>query len=244
MDKTIIAPAVEDKNTETVTEAVVESVATEDTKKEETIGEALGTETKKEARLVPEAALIEYKKENKELVKEIRELKKSIESGATKKEVSSDLKALAEEYGVDENFLSKLVSVTQAEAEAKLSSKLQPLEDEKKAEKIEKIFNENFDKALEDMPEFKGIANRDVIKSLCLDPKNSNKTFAKILEESYGHLVTGKRTIESTKPRGGAGDATIDFDKAKKDTSYFTEIMSNPELKKKYNEELVKRINL
>jgi hypothetical protein len=94
------------------------------------------------------------------------------------------------------------------------------------------------------MPEYKNIANKDVIKSLSLDPKNANKTFAKILEDSYGHLITGKKTLEKTTVRGGNSDSPIDFNKAAKDMEYYKEIMANPELKKKYNESLTDRIKL
>ena len=245
-EKTIIAPAGEDNKTETAT---TETATTEATvEKEVTVGEALNVEPKKEPRLVPEAALIEYKKENKELAKEIKELRKAIESGASKKEVSEDIKSIAEEYGVDEEFLGKLASTiksqAEAEAEAKVSSKLKPLEEKEKAERMNQAFEEHFSKVIESMPEYKDIVNKEIIKVLSLDPKNANKSFAKILEEAYGHLVVGKRTIESTKPRGGAGDTEIDFNKAKSDSEYFNEILSNPELKKKYNDNLAERLRL
>jgi len=93
------------------------------------------------------------------------------------------------------------------------------------------------------MPEYENLVNREVIKVLSLDPKNANKTFAQLIEETYGKAITGKRTIETTKPGGGKEPTEIDFDKALKDTEYFKEIMSNPTLKKKYNDSISSRVS-
>jgi len=56
---------------------------------EETL-EKMEAKDKLEPRLVPQAVLLEYKNQNKELKRDIKELKGLIESGATKKEVSED----------------------------------------------------------------------------------------------------------------------------------------------------------
>ena len=216
-------------------------------KEEATIGNVLGKKEEKQAKLVPEAVLIEYKKENKELVKEIKELKKMVEDGATKKEVSATVSQLAAEYPESKEFIEKFYTAIRAEAEAniesKVSSKLKGFEEKENATRIEKIFNEHFEKTLEVMPEYKSLVNKEVIKSLSLDPKNANKTFPKILEEAYGHLVTGKKTLETTVPRGGK-DTAIDFNRAKNNQEYFKEIMADPELKRQYNDDLAKRLRL
>ena len=213
------------------------------TKKDETVGNALNT--KKEAKMVPEAVLIEYKKENKQIAKELKDLKEFIESGATKKEISMDLKELADKHNVDADFLNEFASAVQKKAQAdteeKLNSKIRPIEEKENAKKRDEIFDKHFDKTLEDMPEFKGIVNKDVIKALALDPQNENKTFTQIFNDSYGHLITGKKTLESTKPRGGAEDVAIDFNKASTNPEYFKEIMADPELKRKYNEDIATR---
>lgn len=208
------------------------------------VGEIFNGEKPKETKVVPEAVLIEYKKENKQLAKEIADLKKAIEDGANRGEISASIKELSEKHNVDAGFLQDFAKAVKAEAKAEaeesFQNQLKPLTQKAKEEKIDTVFNEHFDKAMENMPEFKNIVNKDVIKSLALDPKNANKSFVKIIEDAYGHLVTGKRTLETTKPQGGRGDTTIDFEKARKDTEYFKEVMADPELKKKYNEEMMK----
>jgi len=236
------APVEEAKDTKAV-ETKTETPKEEKTKEEVTVGDALKTvKETKEPKMVPEAVLIEYKKENKEMFKELKELKKLIEEGATKKEVSSDLKALAEKHSVDADFLKEFADAVKKEAEDAANAKLKPIEDEKTAIKLNKIFDENFDKTLSEMPEYAKLVNKDVIKTLAFDPRNANKTFAQIFESSYGHLVTGKKTLETTKARGGAQDSSIDYSKIN-DSEYFSTIMADPELKKKYEDDRVSRIS-
>jgi hypothetical protein len=83
---------------------------------------------------------------------------------------------------------------------------------------------------------------QEVIKTLSLDPKNSNKTISQLIEETYGNALPGKRSIEQNKPGGSKESGEIDFDRAKKDGSYFKEIMADPGLKKKYNDNLIGRV--
>lgn len=219
--------------------------------KEATLGDILETnkpEKTENPKLVPEAVLLEYKKDNKELKKDIKDLKKLIEDGASKKEVSQELKDIAEEHNIDPDFLDKLArsikAQTKAELEGEFSSKMKPIEEKERKAAQDKKFDEIYSNILETMPEYKSIVNKEVIKTLSLNPANANKTFAKILEESYGHLIQGKKTIETTSPRGGQEDIAIDYAKAVKDSKYFAEIMADPDLKRKYNEDLQKRIKL
>lgn len=222
----------------------------EEPKKEETIGEALNKakeEVKKEEqRMVPEAVLLEYKKGNKELRQELKELRSLIESGASNTQISEDLKEIATEHNVDEKFLSRLAKSIKLEAERDMEERFKadilPIKEKERAEKMEVIFNEHYNKTLEVMPEFKDIANREVIKQLSLLPQNANKTFSQILQETYGHLVGGKRTMETAKGRKGEVIVDIDFDRTTKDQAYLKEVLSDPELKKKYNESLTKRL--
>lgn len=215
-------------------------------------GDVTGTKDeapeKEKAKTVPEAVFLEEKRERKELSKQVKELTKLIEEGGSRKQVSADIKDIAEEFGLTEQAVSKLIDKvgerTKADYDKEIEAKLKPLQDKERSEKVEKTFNEHYDKLMESMPEFKNIANRDVIRTLSMDPKNANKTFAKILEESYGHLVTGKKTLEKTQTRGGESESTIDIARARKDPAYYKEIMDNPELKKKYNEGLIDRLKL
>jgi hypothetical protein len=237
MDNLQDTQEVEAKETEVVEpeEAVV--------KTEPTIDQILN---KPEDKTVPLNTFLETKKEKKALEKELKELREERQNGATKTEVNASLKAIAEKYDVDVNFVDELSSAIYAKAkedvEETLNSKLQPLEAKEKAEKINTAFNEHYEKVIAEMPEYKNVINKDVIKSLSLLPQNSKKTFQQIIEETYSNSVTGKRTMETSTPRGGK-DASLDMSKIN-DPDYFKQVMANPELKKKYNEGLTSRIKL
>jgi len=233
-------------------EQAIPQALVEEPNKEETIGEALEKAEenikKEEQRMVPEAVLLEYKNQNKELKRDIKELKTLIESGATPREISEDLQAIATEHNVDPNFLKRLARSIKLEAERdmeeKFASDIKPIKERERAERMEVIFNTHYNKAIEVMPEFKDVANREVIKQLTLIPANANKTFAQILQETYGHLVGGKRTMETSRTRRGETIGEIDYSRAAKDSAYFDQIMADPELKKKYNENLGKRLRM
>ena len=120
-----------------------------------------------------------------------------------------------------------------------LDSKFKPLEEEKRKESIEKVFNTHFNLALEKVPEFKGIVNPEVIKSLSLLPQNANKTFLQLIGETYGGAVTGRRTIPQTVPAGGKESAPLDYQRAVKDPEYFKEVMADPKLKAEYNNKML-----
>lgn len=213
--------------------------------KEETVGSVVSPEKKEET--VPLSAFLEIKNSNKELSKQMKDLQKSIEEGANRKEVSSDIKAIAEQHGVDESFLKDFADSIKKQAESeideKISSRFKPLEDKDKAEKFNQTFDQHYSKALERMPEFDGVANKEVIKALATNPANASKTFSQLLEEAYGHLIQGKKTLDAGGSRGNKNDnLTVDIDKAKKDPAYFKEVMADPNLKKQYNDALSNRL--
>lgn len=244
-DEAIKAPVVEDKGQQTANSEAVTPTANEGKTEEKSVGELLGDKTPtKEPRLVPESVLIEYKKNNKELAKKVAELQTTIEAGATQTEVTNDLKAIADQYGVDEKFLAEFARAVRSQAKAEVEDTIKPFEEREKSAKVDKLFNEHYEKLMEAMPEYKDIANKDIIKALALKPENANKPFTAILEEAYGHLLSGKRTLEPTTPGGGKEDVSVDFDRAKKDSNYFKEIMSDPNLKKQYNDSLTSRLKL
>lgn len=244
-----IAPAEETKQTETPAETTEVKAPEVEAKPAETVGEALQTETpqepkeeKPEVRMVPESVVIQLKKDIKELKRQ------SVSGDKSADEVDEALQALGEEHNVDPVFLQKLTKVirskTQSEFEEKLEKAMEPAKElsaaQKKAE-MDKTFDEYYDKTIEALPEFKDVANKEVIKALAFRKENANKTFQQILEDSYGHLVQGKRTFDGTKPGSGKDNTEIDFDRARTDTEYFKTIMANPTLKAKYNETLTER---
>lgn len=187
---------------------------------------------------------LELKKENKEFKKSIKDLEAKIADGASGKEVSADIAALSEEYpDVDPNFLNKLSAAIKAqvreESKAEIESRIKPLEAKERTAKIDDAFKTHYNLAMEKMPEFKAIVNPDVIKTLSLDPKNSNKTFSQIIEETYGSALTGKRTMDTTTPAGGKEPGPLDFQKARSNATYFDEVMADPTLKAEYNKKML-----
>jgi hypothetical protein len=96
--------------------------------------------------------------------------------------------------------------------------------------------------ALENAPEYKEVVNVEVIKALAFNPANANKTYKQLIEEAYGNAVTGRRTIETTTPRGGAKDTKVDMRRAQSDSAYRHEVLADPELRKQYNEGLTDRV--
>lgn len=222
-------------------ETVVEPVVTPEVDTpapEQTVAEALAVPEKKEES-VPLAKFLDEKRENKELKAEIERLSQANKPQA---EITSDLKALADEHGIDAGFLDKLAKTIKAQAEAGVEERLRPLAEKEKADKIDKAFQTGFAKAMEAMPDYDGVADAEVIKSLSLDPKNAQKTFRQLIEDTYGNSLGGKRTIETGTPRGGNTPGNVDIEKARKDPSYFKEVMADPELKKQYNDGLAQRI--
>lgn len=208
--------------------------------KKETVGDVLDPKpVEKKEDTVPLSTFLEMKKEMKQ---EIKDLKKTIEEGGTRKEIAADIKSLSEKHGVDAEFLQEFAQSVREGMKSENEELLKPMKEKEKAEKIDKAFNEHFSKALEEMPEFESIVNKEVIKTLSLNPANRNKTFTQIIEESYGHLVQGKRSIDSGSAGAGKSESgEVDMSRVK-DPTYFKEVMGNPALKKKYNEAMMGRL--
>lgn len=221
---------------------------------EQTIQEALGDQQpapapQAEAKhdTVPLATHLELKRAAKDAEKRARDAEARLSEFSKKGgESTDDLDALAEEFpDVDPNFIKRFDEVVDARvrktAEREVGEQLRPLEAKERAAEIDRRFNSAFDRVLEANPEFKDVANRAVIKTMSLAPENANKTFTNLLEEAYGHLLTGKRTMDpSTGPRSTRDEgAGLDFARAQNDPKYFAEqVLTNPSLKKEYNDKM------
>lgn len=226
---------------------VAEVTATPETTVEQTIGDVLETKevpVEKHVNTIPESAFLSEKKARKEAEKRIKDLEDQIKNGSSQREVSDDIASIAKEYDIDPSFLDKLEksirSKTERELKDEISSKFKPIEEQEKQARIDKVFQEHYGLAIQSMPEFSNIVNPGVIKALSLLPQNANKTFAQLIEETYGGAITGKRTIQSTTPGGGKDPAPLDYDRANKDSAYFDEVMANPKLKAEFNEKMLR----
>lgn len=164
-------------------------------------------ETKNEPYLGQKKRAEKAEAEAKALQVEIEKLRMMGVTGEQKPhEISDSIKSLALEYNVDENFLSKVFSTVEKTTTAKLqneidkkySTKIDRLEQERQMEKAEKKFEQIFDKTIKEMPEYDGVVNKDVIKSLAFNPSNAKKTLQQIVEETYSNAITGRKSIESS----------------------------------------------
>lgn len=224
-----------------------EESSTPENQKDITVGEVV--QQKKEVpkpEVVGLDKFLDLKDQVKEQKKLIKDLESRLADGETKEEILDDIDGLADEYNVDKRFLNKLVKAVQSsaekEVEARVASKLKPIEEKENADRIDKAFTKHFNSAMESMPEYQNVVNPEVIKALSLSPSNSNKTFPQLIEETYGKVLGGKRTIEQARPHSGKELESIDFSKARKDPTYLKEILKDPELKKEYNKGLIDRI--
>jgi len=125
-----------------------------------------------------------------------------------------------------------------------LADKLAKIEEKEKREEQNKVLSKGLADALETAPEYKDVINEQVIKQMALNPANKDKTFLQLFDEAYGNAIGGKRTIESTTPRGGANPEKVDFDKASRDNEYLKTVLADPAMKKEYNKGLETRIRL
>lgn len=195
-----------------------------------------------EVRTVPEAALASANRARKAAERELKALKQSIESGASQGDIDSDIDSIADKYEVDKGFLEELSSTIKAQAKKDFEQEMTSKQlGQQKAEKFENAFSKAYTEALDRGPEFSAIANPDVIKQLALLPQNAKKTISQILEDTYGNALTGKRTIETTKPGGGKDPEPLDMKRAEKDIEYFKEVMADPKKKAQYNEHMLSK---
>lgn len=240
MDETIHTPEAEVK----APEAIEPETTVEQPEAQQTVGEIIeqSQPEKKPEPLEYDKAYFAEKKARKVAERELSTLKKQIEEGATKKEISESIAEIADEHNIDKEFLQKLASSIKADTEKELDAKYAAkFEGKEKENKFETAFKSQYDIAMERAPEFKAIANPDVIKTLAIQPQNAKKTLSEILEETYGNAITGKRTIETTSPGGGKEPEPLDIKRAEKDIGYFTEVMADPKRKAQYNEAMLKR---
>jgi hypothetical protein len=156
-----------------------------------------------------------------------------------RKDAEAELKALRQEI---EGRIDEAEEEDNESEVKKLAQKLERIEESGRINKMEATFMEHLNKTLENSPEYKDIVNVDVIRALAFNPSNANKTYKQLLEEAYGNALTGRRTIETTTPRGGAKDDKLDMKRAQTDGQYRREVLANPELRKQYNEGLTDRV--
>lgn len=237
---------IQNTNEPAVTEAQSDAVPAEVT--EQVLGDVLQhtPEPEHKAETVGLDKFLDIKKQNKELKKQMDELKSKLENGD---DVSSeDIDSIAEEFGVDKNFLKKLENTIRSQMssdfEAKVSEKLKPIEQAEKAKQANQTFESIYNQTLERMPEYANVIDKESLRTLAFQKENSSLSLPQLIEKIYGRSISGKKTIETTTPRGGKDPQEIDFKLARTDAQYFGEIMADPVMKAKYNQNLESRLDL
>ncbi len=205
--------------------------------------EVIGEQTPEQSTEEAEASVAELHKDSSEVKKPtevpISRLNKEIQR---RKEAEAELKALKAELEGDGEVATE--DIEDEPEVKKLAQKLEQIEERERRAKLEVTFMTHLNKALDNAPEYKDVVNVEVIKAMAFDPKNANKTYSQLIQEAYGNAVTGRRTIETTTPRGGAKDSKVDIQRASSDAEYRREVLADPELRKQYNENLHNRIPL
>lgn len=195
---------------------------------------------------VPLHVYLEKKNEAKQLKKDLKEATESAKDD--KGEVDVDKLAemsnkLAEKHQADPELIATIMKQAQEltrkemqEFQSQIMPTLQELKKEKTREEINTVFNEVFDKAIADNPEVAGIVNKDVIKTLTLNPENRNKTVSQIIEETYGKVESVGRPSTETTSDGKGSEEAVDFSKLSAEQEAKILSGSDPALTAKYNE--------
>jgi len=149
-----------------------------------------------------------------------------------RKALEAELAELREDKDADTT-----VADTEKDSEVKqLAAKLAKIEEDGKRADQDVKLTAALNKAIAENPEYKDIANLALIKQMALSPANKAKTFPELLDEAYGNAIPGKRTTETTVPRGGTADTKVDMQRASKDTEYRRQVLADPDLRKQYND--------
>ncbi len=230
-DEAVITPDAEVNAPET--ETTVET--TPEVANEQTIGDMV-EETQPESK--PKNQLVERylneKKLRKSAERELEELRALVESDSSQEEIDEGVADFTEKYDINPEFVNDWEARMEKKFEARFGQKEQE-------NKFEDKFSKAFNEALERGPEFKAIANTEVIKTLAKLPQNSRKTVSQLLEETYGNALTGKRTIETTTPGGGKDPEPLDLKRAEQDIEYYKQVMADPKKKAQYNAHMLAR---
>lgn len=175
-----------------------------DVEDEPTIGELFDGESatnqvvdKKTGETVDKATFLEIKKELTEMKNKLG-LKKN-----DRFEIEA-IQDIVEDYDVDEQFVSRLAAAiqtsTRKEIEQKYEKKINDLHSTSVESKKQQLFDQVYEKTLKLYPEYAGIANKKIIKTLALDSSNKGKKVSSILKETYGKLSQVKpKTVTSKK---------------------------------------------
>lgn len=196
------------------------------------------TEDEDEEEMVPKATLLKVKQRLKE---EIRSLK-SKPSISNLEDIAD---SVAEKFGTDPEFVKEILSQSTGLIEQKFQRELQQVKEKDKAKELEvkknQLFDGLFEKLVAKNPELKDVVNKDFIRKEALDPSNSKKTLKDIVKDIYGGAIETKK-LSFDGYKASKGEVEPD-NLLNADLQTQKEIANNPKLRKKFGEELAKRVN-
>ncbi len=182
-----------------------------------------------------------------ELKKELKNAQNALKNSSMA--TDSALQELAQEYDVDVDFMRKLADSIKQETAKEFQSKYEPMfnkqQQEREAEKRDALFTKVFEQAKKSYPELNDVLNKDLIKDLALDPKNSNKTVKQLIEWTYGGVIN--RIDETPAPsfeKGSSGSTKssgLDFSNLSEQDH--KAIANDPKLSKEYGDWVVKNVH-
>lgn len=212
-------------------EEVTEEVVTEEEAVVETLEESLGTsDTPKD------------NTKNDTKAKDSVSLKKYLAEKKKRQDAEKQLSELQDVGDDEDDDDSDDLDVDQPSND--VTDRLAKLESDKKRAELNSKYDALYTTTMDANPEFKDIADKEVIKQLALNPANRSKTLPQILEQTYGKLLQGRPSIETDVSPTNPTPGKVDVDKARSDPTYFKEVMADPKMKAEYNESIQDRIIL
>jgi hypothetical protein len=217
--------------------------------KEQTIADAVSE--KKQSDTVPLATYMSEKKQRQELQAKYDELQSNVESNKTStgEDMSAkDIEKIAEDMGIDaesaKKFANAIGSKTSADVE-EMKQTLAQIQQKEESSRVEKVLNQFYKEALENSPEFKDVANKQVVMQLAQMTTNQGKTMTELLNETYGSVANKATSSMESSSSNAKASPKVDFSKLREmSADEQSAVLKDPEQKKQYNDYLIKNLNL
>lgn len=94
-----------------------------------------------------------------------------------------------EKYGGDPDAIAKIAEIAKGQVSSADAAKIAELEEKLKRNEFENKFDKLYSETIKDIPEGASVVNKNLIKKLVLDPDNSDKTMADVINDVYGDIV-------------------------------------------------------
>ena len=108
------------------------------------------------------------------------------------------------------------------EAEEKLAERLKPIAEREESARIEKVFAENYEKVLAQNPDYKDVANREVIKQLSLFYRRTLIKHFLNLSKRHTAMLSLRKTSIDRAVTGAGRQEEVTLDESRiHDPAYF-----------------------